>query len=109
MCFVKDTLNGDNMIIAVDGMGGDNAPVEIVKGAVAASEQIPHRICILGPEEIIEEELKKYSYDKEKIFVRNTTQIIDNCDSPVRADPPVPSPDPFAGGDQGTGHSPHRR
>lgn len=85
MCFVKDTLNGDNMIIAVDGMGGDNAPVEIVKGAIAASEQIPHRICILGPEEIIEEELKKYSYDKEKIFVRNTTQIIDNCDSPVRA------------------------
>ena len=43
MCFVKDTLNGDNMIIAVDGMGGDNAPVEIVKGTIAASEQIDRK------------------------------------------------------------------
>ena len=36
------------MRIVLDGMGGDNAPEEIVKGAVAAAEAISDEICIVG-------------------------------------------------------------
>ena len=36
------------MRIILDGMGGDNAPAEIVKGAVSASKEIEDEICIIG-------------------------------------------------------------
>ena len=35
------------MNIILDGMGGDNAPLEIVKGAVEASEIIMEKITIV--------------------------------------------------------------
>ena len=35
------------MRVILDGMGGDNAPVEIVKGAVQAAEVIDHEIYIV--------------------------------------------------------------
>ena len=41
--------------IAIDAMGGDYAPVEIVKGAVAAAREIDDTIAILGPEDRIRE------------------------------------------------------
>ena len=46
------------MRIAVDGMGGDNAPEEIVKGCVEASRLIDDEIYILGLEDVIKKELK---------------------------------------------------
>jgi glycerol-3-phosphate acyltransferase PlsX len=55
------------MKIILDGMGGDNAPGEIVKGAVMASELIDDEICIIGNEKLIIKELKKNKYDKTKI------------------------------------------
>lgn len=73
------------MLIAIDGMGGDHAPYEIVKGAVLASKDTEHKICIVGREDILLKELAKYEYDKEKIIIKNATEIIDNCDSPVKA------------------------
>ena len=48
------------MRIVLDGMGGDNAPEEIVKGAVQASKLIRHDIYIVGKEELIKKELDKY-------------------------------------------------
>lgn len=73
------------MKIILDGMGGDNAPASVVEGAVLASKQIEHQIVIIGKEELIEGELKKYKYDTEKIQVINATEIISNDDAPVRA------------------------
>ncbi len=73
------------MKIVLDGMGGDNAPVEIVKGAVEASKLIDDEIIIVGDEEIIKKQLKKYSYDKNKITTKHTTQVIENEDAPVKA------------------------
>jgi glycerol-3-phosphate acyltransferase PlsX len=46
------------MRIILDGMGGDNAPGEVVKGAVEASKLIDDEICIVGREELIHKELK---------------------------------------------------
>ena len=39
------------MRVVLDGMGGDNAPMEIVKGAVEAAELIDDEIIIVGREE----------------------------------------------------------
>lgn len=73
------------MRIIIDGMGGDNAPVEVVKGAVAASAVTDHEIVIVGIEERIREELAKHSYDDSKITVRHASEVIENDDAPVRA------------------------
>ena len=73
------------MKIILDGMGGDNAPFSVVEGAVLASRQTQHHICIIGQEELIIPELKKYKYESEKISVINATQLISNDDAPVRA------------------------
>ena len=48
------------MRIILDGMGGDNAPGEIVKGAVEASKLIEDEIVIVGDGDKIEYQLKKY-------------------------------------------------
>ena len=48
------------MKIILDGMGGDNAPEAIVEGAVLASKEIQHQIAIIGKEDLIKDELKKY-------------------------------------------------
>ena len=73
------------MRIAVDGMGGDNAPEEIVKGCVEASRLIDDEIYILGLEDVIKKELKKYKFDYNKIKIVNATEVITNDDSPVKA------------------------
>lgn len=73
------------MRIILDGMGGDNAPVEIVKGAVEASKLISDEIIIVGQEELILEELAKYRFDENKISVVHASEVIENEDAPVRA------------------------
>ena len=71
------------MRIILDGMGGDNAPEAIVKGAINASKKIDHEIVIIGREEVIKPHLKRK--DAQKITVVNATEVISNDDAPVRA------------------------
>ena len=73
------------MKIILDGMGGDNAPASVVEGAILASKEIEHQILIIGKEELINNELKKYKYDENKILVADATEVISNDDAPVRA------------------------
>ena len=47
--------------IAVDAMGGDYAPVEVVHGAVLAAKEFRIRVQLVGNQEVIKDELKKYS------------------------------------------------
>ncbi len=46
--------------IAIDAMGGDYAPEEIIKGAVMAAEQEDVDIILVGPKGKVEAELAKY-------------------------------------------------
>ena len=72
--------------VALDGMGGDNAPFEIVKGAVCAVNESPKvKVFITGTKELIEAELNKYSYNKEQIEVVPTTEVIETAEPPVMA------------------------
>jgi len=74
-----------HMKIVVDGMGGDNAPQEIVKGAVEASSLTEHQIILVGDESKINKELEKYKYDKKKLSVIHASEVITNEDAPVKA------------------------
>lgn len=72
--------------VAVDAMGGDNAPLEIVKGAVeAVNESNKIKVYLTGKKELIESELSKYTYDKERIEVVNATEVIETAEPPVMA------------------------
>ncbi len=76
----------DLVKVAVDAMGGDNAPLEIVKGAVeAVNESKSIKVFLVGKETLIQEELKKYSYDKERIEVVHAEDVITNDEAPVMA------------------------
>ena len=72
--------------VAVDAMGGDNAPAEVVKGAVeAVGEDKRVRIFLVGREPVIREELGKYTYDTERIEVVHTSEVIETGEPPVNA------------------------
>lgn len=73
------------MRIVIDGMGGDNAPSEIVKGAVAATKEINDEIIIVGIEDSIKDCLAKEGYSGEQISVIHTDEVIANDEAPVRA------------------------
>lgn len=74
------------MKIALDAMGGDHAPIVTVKGAIQALEKKANFVIILvGKKELIEEELKKYKYDKSRIEIKNATEVIDMTDDPIIA------------------------
>jgi len=72
------------MKIAVDAMGGDNAPHAVVAGAVQAAKEFGTGIILVGIEELIQAELKKHHQAKTlPLEVRNATQVVDMLDSPA--------------------------
>ncbi|MCB7303212.1 phosphate acyltransferase PlsX [Bariatricus massiliensis] len=72
--------------IALDAMGGDNAPKEIIKGAMeAVSARSDIKVILTGKEDVIKEELAGYTYNKEQIEVVNTTEVIETAEPPVMA------------------------
>lgn len=73
------------MKILIDGMGGDFAPEEIVKGAVKAANEIKETVVIIGPEETINNELHKNRWHGENIEVVDATEVITNHETPAMA------------------------
>lgn len=73
------------MRIGMDVMGGDHAPVETVKGAIEALDHLDSTMVLIGDEALINEELKKYSYDKGRVEIIHTTEVVENEDKPVIA------------------------
>ena len=72
-------------IIALDCMGGDNAPGEIVKGAVlAANENKDMLIKLVGREDEIKKELEKYP-SSDKLEIVDAKEVIETGEPPVAA------------------------
>ena len=72
--------------VAVDAMGGDNAPFVTVKGAVDAVKESDNlKVFLVGKEDKVNEELSKYTYDKSRIEVVNATEEIEMAEPPVMA------------------------
>ncbi len=72
--------------VALDAMGGDNAPSEIIKGAIdALNEKDNLYIYAVGQEEVVKKELEKYTYDSSRLEVVNATEVIETSEPPVMA------------------------
>jgi glycerol-3-phosphate acyltransferase PlsX len=70
--------------IAVDAMGGDNAPQAVVAGAIQAAKEFGVGIILVGIEQLVLEELDKYPAAKTlPIEVRNATEVVGMLDSPA--------------------------
>ena len=76
----------DMVNVAVDAMGGDNAPGEIVKGAVEAiNEDKRVKVFLVGREPVIRGELKKYTYNAEQMEIVHAEEVIETGEPPVMA------------------------
>ncbi len=77
----------DEMIkIAVDAMGGDHAPAEMVKGAVGAvALRQDIKVYLIGQQDRVKEELAKYSYQGTQIEVIHAQEVIETAEPPVMA------------------------
>ena len=73
------------MKLIVDAMGGDNAPQVPVAAAAKAVKDFDIDIVLVGKKEIVERELKKHTYPKEKIEIVNADEVISNHEEPAKA------------------------
>ena len=71
--------------IAIDAMGGDYAPEEIVRGAVAAAERGDMEPILVGPLNILEAELAKYDVSSLPISCVNADGFITEGEQPALA------------------------
>jgi phosphate acyltransferase len=77
-----DTKENKMMRLAIDAMGGDHAPEEIVRGAVEAVSEIDNlHITLYGDKA----KINQYLSTNENIDVVHTTEVITSDDEPVRA------------------------
>ncbi len=73
------------MKILIDAMGGDHAPQAPVEAAARAVKELDVDIVLVGNPDIINNELKKYSYPKERISIAEALEVISNHDEPAKA------------------------
>lgn len=74
------------MIIAVDAAGGDHYPDSPVEGAVKAVDELSDLTVILvGPEDMINDELSDYDYNEKRLLVEHAPEIIGMDESPAQA------------------------
>lgn len=76
----------DLVKVVVDAMGGDNAPEEIVKGAIeAVNEREDIFIYLAGKKEVIEKELTNYTFPKDRVEIVHAEEVIETAEPPVMA------------------------
>lgn len=73
------------MKIALDVMGGDYAPGELLAGAVKWLQESTGQIILIGDEEIIQEELPQHKYDPARLEIVHASQVIGMDESPAVA------------------------
>jgi len=81
----KDIAQNGRVRVAVDAMGGDHAPEEIVKGAVLAARKDGLKIFLVGSTNILEKELAKckFSANGSSIHIVEASEVIREDESPV--------------------------
>lgn len=72
--------------VAVDAMGGDNAPGQVVRGAVeAVREDKRVKVFLVGKEPVLREELKNDVYDSQRLEIVHASEVIETGEPPVTA------------------------
>ncbi|MBF0520813.1 MAG: phosphate--acyl-ACP acyltransferase, partial [Nitrospirae bacterium] len=74
------------MIIALDAMGGDNAPGVNVDGAVESVNELPDiKIILVGQTDVLEALLAKKKYRSGAIEIRHASEVVSMDDSTANA------------------------
>lgn len=73
------------MNIALDVMGGDNAPHEIVSGAILAARQYDVTVSLVGRPDVIERELARHPTHRLDLLIVPAYEVIEMSDKPVKA------------------------
>jgi len=71
------------MKIALDAMGGDNAPAVTVAGALRAARELPIEILLVGQREAIEQSLSHYPNPPANLSIVHAPEVIGMDESPV--------------------------
>lgn len=71
------------MKILIDAMGGDHAPLEIIKGAEMASKEFDAQILLVGKKSTIEQLAKENNIDLSKIEIYNANDVVRMDDAPL--------------------------
>jgi glycerol-3-phosphate acyltransferase PlsX len=71
--------------IALDAMGGDHAPREVVKGAAKALREHELELVLVGPGDILARELKRYKADRSRVSVHEANDVVTMEDNPTSA------------------------
>lgn len=71
------------MKVIVDAFGGDNAPLEVIKGAVRAVAELGVEVVLTGDEKVIKDTAQKNNLSLDKISIRHTESVISICDEPT--------------------------
>lgn len=76
----------EKVIVAVDAMGGDNAPYEIIKGALEAAQENEKIIVkLVGQKEVVKKHLEDFTYREDQVQVVDAREIIETEEPPVNA------------------------
>lgn len=73
------------MRIVLDAMGGDNAPGEVVKGAVLAAREYGIEVVLVGREDVIRAELLQHDTTGLKLPIVNASEVIEMTEHPAQA------------------------
>jgi glycerol-3-phosphate acyltransferase PlsX len=73
------------MKIALDAMGGDFGPSNLVAGAVMALREYPQidKLFLVGDTPQIEAELKKHKCNDRRVEIVHSTQVVEMTDGAV--------------------------
>lgn len=72
------------MNIAVDAMGGDNAPEVVVHGAVQACKELKCNVILVGDSTAISSQLGK-NFKLEGLMIHHCSEVVDMAESPMKA------------------------
>lgn len=72
------------MKIVIDGFGGDNAPVAVLKGCELAVKEFDVELIVTGNRSIIEEEAKKNNISLNKIEIVDCESVLPVCEDPTQ-------------------------
>lgn len=71
------------MKLIIDAMGGDNAPVEIIKGALRARDELGVELLLVGKSDEIEKQLE--GKDRKGIEIKHASEVVTMEDDPSTA------------------------
>ena len=73
------------MKIIIDAMGGDHAPAAPVEAGARATRELGVDIVLVGKCDVIERELAKYQFDKNRLEIVHADEVITNHEEPAKA------------------------